>query len=89
MKKPRVKFVTTGKPVQDQDARQNVVRDQPDVEEPAGPVDYEKLWRNLRYDSDTFWREFLKVQSELCDGCRARFNQAMQAAQAKAFGREP
>lgn len=86
-KKPRVRFVTTGRTLKREDDRKQIVREpERGNEPPAGPVDYEKLWKNIRLDGSIFWDEFLKVQERLCEPCRKEFTEVMQAAHKKAWG---
>lgn len=85
--KKRVRFVTKGRTLEKEDARKSIVREpERGNVPPSGPVDYERLWKNIRLDSSIFWDEFLKIAERLCPACKKEFTETLQSAQRKAFG---
>jgi hypothetical protein len=87
----RARQITTGRALKEEDDLTRIVRDPSqgplDVHHDA-PVDYEKMWKNLRVDADIFWSNFLpQVQAGLCKGCQEHFTKVFTVANKKAgFG---
>lgn len=83
----RVRHITTGGALREEDDRKSIVRDPTqsplDVHHDGG-VDYERMWKNLRTDSEIFWINFLPhVQAGLCAGCQEHFTKVFSEANRK------
>lgn len=84
----RVRQITTGRALKEEDDKTCSVREESDlIVHHDAPVDFERLWKNIRTDSDIFWRHFLPtIQAKLCPSCLKAFQEVYEEARRKGFG---